>query len=106
MKLYYFDSPGRAEMARIMLHVGAVPFEDVRFDREEWASNYKALSPSGQVPMLELDDGRKLVQTSAITYYAAQLSGFLPTDPWQVARALEIDAHLEDVRAQPLVLQV
>lgn len=98
MKLFYFDLPGRAEVSRIMMHVGDVAFQDVRFNREEWVSKYKALSPTGQSPLLELDDGTKICQSSAISYYAASVSGFLPSDAVGVARTMELLACFDDVR--------
>lgn len=41
IKLIYFDFGGRAESIRLALHVGGVPFEDVRITEEEFRS-YKA----------------------------------------------------------------
>jgi glutathione S-transferase len=49
MKLYYFDGKGRAETARLVMRVGGKDFEDIRFNGQEFAAKYKALSPSGQV---------------------------------------------------------
>jgi hypothetical protein len=34
--LRYFNSKGRAEVARLMLHDCGVPFDDVRLNREQW----------------------------------------------------------------------
>jgi prostaglandin-H2 D-isomerase / glutathione transferase len=102
MKLYYFDSPGRAEVARLMFSVGGVAFEDIRFNREQWVSQYKSKSPTGQSPFLELDDGKTLCQSFAIHYYAASKSGFLPSDAEAMARIVELNMCFEDVRFRPL----
>lgn len=101
MKLYYFDVAGRAEAARIMLDIGAVAYEDVRFGHEEWASKYKALSPTGKSPYLELDDGTVICQSTAIAVYAAEVAGLWPVESVQRARTLELIACLEDVRSKP-----
>jgi prostaglandin-H2 D-isomerase / glutathione transferase len=99
MKLYYFDSPGRAEPVRIMLKLAGVEFEDVRFKRDEWMSTYKAMSPTGQAPFMELSDGAKLAQSTALFVYAAGKSGFLPSDPLQLARSFEVLSNFDDVRS-------
>jgi glutathione S-transferase len=51
-----------------------------------------------QVPLLELDDGTKLTQSAAISMYCAGEAGMLPTDPFEVARTVELMNTLEDVR--------
>jgi prostaglandin-H2 D-isomerase / glutathione transferase len=98
MKLYYFDGRGRAEAARVILTYGEVPFEEVRFKREEWMSTYKAMSPTGQCPFLELDDGSILTQSLAINMYVSNLAGILPSDPLLLARSVELSQTFEDVR--------
>lgn len=103
MKLYYFPAPGRAECSRIMLGASGTAFEDIRFKREEWVETYKAMSPTGQSPFLELDDGKVLAQSSAIDHYVASLTGFLPTDAWTLAKTDELLACLEDVRLPHLL---
>lgn len=98
MKIFYFDTAGRAETARIMLTLAGIAFEDVRFSGEEWAAKYKALSPTGQCPMLESDEGDIIAQSSAINVYVATKTGFMPTDEVARARVHELAACLEDVR--------
>jgi glutathione S-transferase len=49
---------------------------------------YLAKNPNGKVPMLELDDGRVLVESNAILFHLAEGTPFLPADPWQRAQAL------------------
>lgn len=97
MKLYYFDLAGRAECARIMLKAADMPFEDVRFSRDEWIAKYKAMSPTGQCPMLELDDGSMLCQSTAINWYVAAKTGFIPSDAVKQARVTEIVGCFDDV---------
>ena len=69
-KLYYFDLYGRAEPLRMAMVYCGVQFEDVRLTGD----SFKTLKESGSlefgsVPMLELDDGTKLVQGGAILEY-------------------------------------
>lgn len=98
MKLYYFDISGRAGPARLMLKSAGVEFEDIRFKREEWIAKYKAMTPTGQCPFLELDDGSILAQSLAINTYIADKTGFMPSDAVKQARVYELMASFEDVR--------
>ena len=49
---------------------------------------YLARNPNGKVPMLELEDGRILVESNAILCYLAEGTDYLPTEAWQRAQAL------------------
>ena len=40
-KLYYFNMRGYAETSRIILAQAGVKYEDVRFEGEQWAKEYK-----------------------------------------------------------------
>ena len=53
---------------------------------ESRTADYLALNPQGQVPLLQLDDGRCLAQSNAIIRYLAHGSELLPVDPWQQAK--------------------
>ncbi|KAK3092424.1 hypothetical protein FSP39_002668 [Pinctada imbricata] len=63
-KLTYFNARGFAEVARLILKVNDVEFEDVRIEREQWPE-MKPNTPQGKLPMLEID-GKKICQSSAI----------------------------------------
>ncbi len=78
---------GKAESARIIFLLGAVPFEDERLSYEEFQSrkgndlqsiaNHVSAAgkfKAGQVPVLEVD-GEQIAQSYAIAKYAAKLSG-------------------------------
>jgi glutathione S-transferase len=47
-------------------------------------------NPMGQVPVIELDDGRHLAQSNAIIRYLARGSRLLPEDPYLQARVDEL----------------
>jgi glutathione S-transferase len=49
---------------------------------------FLAKNPSGQVPVVELDDGRILTQSNAIISYLAEGSALLPADPYERARIM------------------
>jgi len=52
---------------------------------------FLAMSPMGQVPVVQLDDGRALAQSNAIIRYLARGTRLLPDDPFAQA---QIDAWL------------
>jgi glutathione S-transferase len=87
MKLYYLEIFAKGEPIRMMLTLAKIPFEDIRVNgemmktlREEGKLEY------GQVPMLELEDGTKLTQTSAIINYVSTVYGLDPVGPLEVYR--------------------
>eukprot|EP00879_Flechtneria_rotunda_P004904 GHRR01005178.1.p1 GENE.GHRR01005178.1~~GHRR01005178.1.p1 ORF type:complete len:218 (+),score=60.93 GHRR01005178.1:172-825(+) len=95
LTLIYFNLPARAEVARLLLTIGKIDFEDKRIDREEWPA-LKPQMPFHQVPVLEVD-GKQLAQMAAIDRYCAKITGHLPDDPWQAALADQAYFFCEDV---------
>jgi glutathione S-transferase len=68
--LYYVNSRGRAEIARLLFHAAGVEFND---HRNEF-SDFKKLvadSPLGAIPWLEVD-GVKLPQSIALSRFLAR----------------------------------
>ena len=80
MKLYYFDLYARGEPIRMMLTLAKVPFEDCRLTGQSWME-LKPTLEYGQMPVLELDDGTQLSQSTAIYEYVAAIHGFHPESP-------------------------
>ena len=87
IKLYYFNIPfWRAEVSRLALFLGAIPFEDIRIKNESY-DDFKLtgklpngkLPPFRQLPVLEVD-GKLIAQTGAIARYCGKLTGLYPTD--------------------------
>jgi len=50
---------------------------------------YLAKNPNGKVPLLELEDGRRLAESDAILCYLADGTPFLPDDSWLRAQTLQ-----------------
>jgi glutathione S-transferase len=96
LKLTYFDfQGGRAEPARLALHIGGIAFEDSRFGFADFAEVRKA-TPFGQVPTLHVD-GVLVTQSDAITRYAGKLAGLYPTDAYQALLCDEVLGAVEDL---------
>ena len=97
MKLIYFDIPGKAEAIRLCAAVGGVQLDDVRTSREKFHEMRDSGElPFGQVPALDVGDGRILAQSSAILRYVATLGGLHPTDPLEAAHVDAVAAAEED----------
>ena len=91
MKLYA-DPMACSLASHVALVVSGLPHEIVWIDLKTWADpdgkrtadgrDFRAINPKGQVPVLELDDGSRLTEGSAILQYIgdhAPLSGLVPT---------------------------
>jgi glutathione S-transferase len=50
---------------------------------------FLALNPNGRVPLLVLDDGRRLPESNAIVWFLAEGTHFLPDDAWRRAQTLQ-----------------
>jgi glutathione S-transferase len=57
---------------------------------ESRTADYLRLNPQGQVPALELDDGRSVGQSNAIIRYLARDSTLLPADAFAQAKVDEL----------------
>jgi len=56
---------------------------------ETRTAEYLAKNPNGKVPLLELDDGRRLAESDAILCYLAEGTSYLPNDAWLRAQTLQ-----------------
>ena len=91
LQLHYFDFPfWRAETSRLALHLGGIPFDDVRVDRAHFME-LKASGelPYGQLPVLDID-GVRLAQSGAISRFCGKLSGLYPEDALEAAQVDEL----------------
>ena len=95
LKLTYFDfHGGRAEPARLAMHIGGIAFEDYRFAFPEFAELRKN-TPFGQVPTLHVD-GVQVTQCDAINRYVGRLAGLYPTEAYQALLCDEVMSVVED----------
>jgi len=95
MKLYYMPPSGNAYKVRILCSLLNVPYEKVRLEggkkREHKQPAFLALSPRGEVPVLE-DEGRVFWDSSACLVYIARKHGgdlWLPTAPAEMAEVMQ-----------------
>ena len=88
MKLVYFDLYGRAEAARMLLHVAKAEFEDVRLQQADWPTYRTEHADEiefGQLPVL-YHDGKQINQSQAIVRYLGRTYGYYPADAYDAWR--------------------
>ena len=75
----------------LLAHLGR-PYRWVEVDSTRGQTRtpqFLALNPNGKVPLLVLDDGRRLAESNAILCYLAEGTPLLPADAWQRALTLQ-----------------
>lgn len=94
--LTYFDFDGsRGEVARLVMRIGGIAFEDRRIGRNDWAA-LRDKTPYQSLPVLEVD-GKVIAQSNTINRYLGKLAGLYPKDDWQAALVDEVMDAVEDI---------
>ena len=104
LKIYYSHTPfWRAEVLRVSLFFGNIPFEDIRISREEFkeviltGKLYGTIEiPFHQLPVLEID-GKIIGQTGAIARFCGKLSNLYPEDNFLSAKVDQIIDTATDI---------
>ena len=89
--VYGMSTSGNCHKIRLLLEQLGRCYRWIEIDSangETRTPEYLAKNPNGRVPMLELEDGRLLVESNAILCYLAEGTPFFPADAWQRAQAL------------------
>jgi glutathione S-transferase len=92
MRLYHMQSSGNCYKVRLAAHQLDLALELIEVDilgGETRRAPFLARNPNGRVPLLELDDGRCLPESSAILFYLAEGTPLLPADRFTRAQALQ-----------------
>ncbi|WP_339671502.1 maleylacetoacetate isomerase [Dasania marina] len=69
MKLYDYSRSSAAYRTRIVLNLKGIKYQSSPINllaKEQQQAGYLAINPQGMVPTLELDDGRRISQSTAI----------------------------------------
>ncbi len=92
LRLYDYLPSGNGYKVRLLLsHLG----RDYRLVELDLAAGetrtpaFLAKNPNGRIPLIELDDGRRLAESNAILFHLAEGTPYLPADPWERAQALQ-----------------
>lgn len=90
--VYGMRVSGNCYKVQLLLEQLGRPYRWVEVDSAGGATRspeYLAKNPNGKVPLLELDDGRRLAESNAILCYLANGSELLPVDAWARAQTLQ-----------------
>ncbi len=89
LKLHHFDRSPFGWKARIVLAEKKVPYEVLVPENKSESATFGKLNPFRLTPVLELEDGRTIYESTAINEYleeAYPTPAMLPTDPYERAR--------------------
>src|SRR3954468_7969276 len=88
LRLYDYVASANCYKARLLLAQLGRDYERVPvdiFDGDTLTDEFARLNPHRSTPVLELDDGRTLIESNAILWYLAAGTPLLPDDPFEQA---------------------
>src|ERR1700751_2957126 len=91
-KLYSMQRSGNSYKVRLALALLNTPYNAIEVDilrGESLTPEFLAKNPSGQVPLLEVEEGRYLAESNAILWYVANGTPLSPETPIEPAEALQ-----------------
>ncbi|MET0893033.1 MAG: glutathione S-transferase family protein [Pseudoxanthomonas sp.] len=91
ISIYGYSVSGNCHKLRLLLEQLGQDYRWIEVDSSQGQTRtpeYLARNPNGRVPMMELGDGRLLVESNAILCYLAEATPYMPVDSWQRAQAL------------------
>ncbi|MBN9258467.1 MULTISPECIES: glutathione S-transferase family protein [unclassified Mesorhizobium] len=92
MILYDMIDSGNCYKPRLLMAKLGIPFTLVEVSShtgETRKADFVAKNPNAMVPLLELDDGRRIAESNAILLYLAEGTRFLPADRYERALAYQ-----------------
>lgn len=92
MKLYDYAASGNCYKARLLLALTGREYERVTVDifaGDTLTDDFARLNPLRETPVLELDDGTAITQSSAILWYLAEGTPLMPADALRRAQAVQ-----------------
>src|SRR4051812_30326631 len=88
LRLYDYVASANCYKVRLLLAQLGRDYERVAidiFDGDTLTDDFARLNPQRSTPVLELDDGRVLIESNAILWYLASGTPLLPDDPFAQA---------------------
>jgi glutathione S-transferase len=92
LTVYGMKASGNCYKVQLLLELLGRPYRWVEVNSaagETRTPEFLAKNPNGRVPLLELEDGRRLPESNAILCFLAEASPFLPKDAFARAQVLQ-----------------
>jgi len=92
MRLHDYAASGNCYKARLLLALLGRPYERVAVDifgGDTLTDAFAALNPVRETPVLELNDGTIVTQSSAILWFLAEGTSFVPGTPLERAQVVQ-----------------
>jgi len=92
MKLYDYLPSGNSYKVRLLMSYLGLKYEHILLDihkGETQTEGYKSKNPAGQIPLLELADGRRIAESNAILYFLAKDTPYWPATHFEQTKALQ-----------------
>src|SRR3546814_20469732 len=92
LTLYGMRGSGNCYKPALLMHQLGIGFRWEEVDIVNGASRtdaFLAMNPNGNVPLLQMDDGRMLAESHAILCFLAEGSPLFPDNLWQPAPTLQ-----------------
>ena len=92
MILYGMIDSGNCYKPRLLMAKLGIAFTNVEVSShtgDTRKAEYVAKNPNAMVPLLELDDGRRIAESNAILLYLSEGTRFLPADKYERALAYQ-----------------
>jgi len=92
LRLYDFHESGNGFKVRLLLSQLGTPVERIEMNILEGETRTKAFlarNPNGRIPLLELEDGRRLAESNAILFFLSQNTKYWPEDAFLRAECLQ-----------------
>lgn len=92
MKLYDYLPSGNSYKVRLLLSYLGIGYTHMPIDihaGETLTPEFLAMNPAGQIPLLELGDGRTLAESNAILMFLAEDTPYLPINAFDRAKAVQ-----------------
>ncbi len=90
--VYGMKSSGNCYKVQLLLEQLGAPYRWIDVDSANGQTRtpqFLVKNTNGRVPLLELDDGRRLAESNAILHYLADGTPLLPSDRWLRAQTLQ-----------------